>query len=175
MRIERGIQIELLDRRDKAVTIALSWELPPMSKKFGSVATNYSAIWKRVHTRSEEIYDMFRLAHTQMLVSHERKDVRGSEFATPLIERAIARFREFKEEIKTFPAEVSGAEHLIALQEAEKGFSALYYHLANARVGSPAFGDAVVFVERLCSWSFETLHRSDRILEKYFAINHSKA
>lgn len=103
-----------------------------------------------------------------MLLAHERRDASGGEAVTPVIERAVYKFRQFRSEIKDYPAEVSNAEHVIALQAAEKGFSALFWHLANSKPGTEEFMQAVLFVERLCTWCFEMLSRADQILEKYF-------
>ena len=139
-----------------------------MSRRFGERATQYSPTWKKIHTHSEQVYDAFRLAHILMLLSHERKDQNGAEAVAPLLERAVSKFRQFSIEIQSYPEEVSKAEHLIALQEAGKGFSALFWLLSNSRPGTDGYMQAVMFVERLCTWCFETLSRADRVLEKYF-------
>lgn len=167
MRMERGIKVEIFDANSSTVTV-LSWDLPPMSKRFGAVATQYCPTWKKIHSHSEQVYDAFRYAHIQMLLSHERKDWNGGEAVSPAVERAVTKYRQFMNEIETYPKDVSEAEHLVALQAARRGFSALFWHLSNSKPGTDGFKQAVVFVELLCTWCFETLSRADRVLEKYF-------
>jgi hypothetical protein len=173
MSIQRGVKIEILSA-DRSTDTVLTWDLPPMSKKFGIPATQHSFAWKKIHAQSEQVYETFRVAHIEMIRKHERRDVNGGQDITPLIERAVSKFRQFTNDIQDLPAEVSQAEHLTALQNAEKGFSALFWHLANSQPGTDEFNEAVVFVERLCTWSFETLSRADKILEKYFEIEAAK-
>ena len=167
MRIERGIRIELVQTNPSDVTV-LSWDLPTMTKRFGARATQYSSTWKKIHAHSEWVYDAFRMAHLHMILCHARKDHDGGETATPLVESAVSKFRQFTNAIETYPNEVAHAEHLVALQSAEKGFSALFWHLSNSKPGTDEFMQAVLFVERVCAWCFETLSRADRVLEKYF-------
>jgi hypothetical protein len=174
MRIQKSIQIELFDGSPLSRTV-LYWELPPMSSRFGAVATLYSPTWKKIHTHSEQIYSAFRYAHIQLLLCHERKDQHGAETAAGLCELAVRKFRDFfEDEIPKYPVEVSNAEHLIALKNAEKGFSAMFWILANSKPGSDQFKPAIIFVERLCEWCFDTLRRADRVLEKHFETKNER-
>ncbi len=167
LRIQRGIQIELLHNNPPELTL-LTWDLPPMSSRFGARSAQYCPTWKKIHTHSERVYYAFRLAHISMVLCHERQDRNGGETVTPFVENAVSKFRAFTNEIQSYPKNVSKAEHLVALQNAERGFSALFWLLANSKPGTDEFMQAVQFVERLCSWCFETLSRADRVLENYF-------
>ncbi len=145
-----------------------------MTAPFGTVATQHPLIWKKVHTHSEQVYEVFRSAHINMLRSHERRDLNGGESATQLIDIGVKRFRKFIEDISDYPKEVSNAEHINFLENVLKGVSALNWHLANSKPGTDGFYDAILFVDRLCAWFFEILSRSDQILEKYFEELRSK-
>ena len=61
-----------------------------------------------------------------MILCHAREDDDGGQTATPFVESAVSKFRQFINEIEGYPYEVAHAEHLVALQSAEKGFSALF-------------------------------------------------
>jgi hypothetical protein len=86
-----------------------------------------------------------------------------------LVERAVEEFESFEGRLKYLPTEVTEAEHLVALKSARRGFSPLYWHLSNSPAGTNGFDEAVIYMDRMCSWCFDTLSRADGVLERYFS------
>jgi hypothetical protein len=166
----------IIDKYDKikiftnTEPVVLNWNLPGMSKRFGTVAMQYSQTWKKIHTRSEKVYAAFRIAHIEILLSHELKNLHGVGSAARQLDTAVEEFQKFCNDIQSYPDEVAQAEHLVEFQKAREGFSALNWLIVNSDPGTKKFMDAVIYIERLCAWSFETLIRADQMLEKYFEI-----
>jgi nucleoside phosphorylase len=152
--------------------ISLPWELPMMSRRFGLRTAQNARHWKRVHTLSERLYGAFRRAHTQMV----RYSYKGNETemfgASQLLESAISEFRAFYEKIEKLPKTVYQAEHFAALRRSEATFAPLRRILTTAR-SSAEFNEkiatATTVIDLICTWSFDTLTRADRILENYFS------
>jgi hypothetical protein len=152
--------------------ISLPWELPMMSRRFGLRTAQNARHWKRVHTLSERLYGAFRRAHTQMIRYSYKGDETEMFGASQLLESAISEFRAFYEKIERLPKTVHEAEHFAALRRSEATFAPLRRILTTAR-SSAEFNEkiaaATAVIDLICTWSFDTLTRADRILENYFA------